>query len=99
RETIALVLRKVNKTAGGYQFSLEKTDKMEPLKYTRNHMLNVREMVEKRTRNTEYKDLGIIENPMSMYFGKRKVLIGRMEVYAQPDKDINELIEKYSKAI
>lgn len=100
RETIGLVLRKVNKTAKNFQFSFEKKDRIEPLQYTRNRMLNHAELEEKRSKNVFYRDLGIVNNPESRDHGKRKIRIAdKMDVYLRPGQDINEIVQKYSMAI
>lgn len=99
RETISLVLRKKNKTARKYQFSYEKVERMEPVEYVKNRMMNVCDIGKKEKANLTYTDFGIITNPMSRDYGKRKLIIGKMEVYAHPDKPIDAIVEKWSNAI
>lgn len=98
-EAISLVLRKINKTAKTFQFSFEKKDRIEPVVSLKNRMLGIKDQEVKRVKAVEFTDFGIIDNPESIYFGKRKIKIEKLELYANPNTPVDQIVNKYSKSI
>lgn len=97
-QSISLVLKKVNKTTKTFQFSFEKADRIEPVVSIRNRMLGIKDQELKRVKAVEYHDYGVIDNPESDYFGKRKIKIEKLELYANPNIPVDQIVSKYSKS-
>ena len=91
------VLKKIRKSAGGFQFSYIKRKSIPPISTSSN--VGTYESINKKI-EIPFKDHGVINDKNSFYFGKRKISIGAsLWVYCDPNKNVNNIVEKYQKSL
>lgn len=102
-ESLGLSIDSVNsavkgraKSAGGFQFRTTMKKAMPNLARSLNATIASYEHLNKKIK-VDFTDEGIINDPGHREYGRRKIVLNDMQIFCDPGKPVQEIVNKYSK--